>query len=295
MNTREFIKKCDADFRERLYLVAREVVRSFESDRRIRLVSLSGPTCSGKTTAAAMLAEYIESHGKRVHIISIDDFFYSREYLHTLALESGTDEIDYDSEKTIDLEEFERFTLEALSGESVHCPIYDFKKGERDGYREISSGKDDVFIFEGIQAIYPCVTELLYPHGYISLYIAPATPICCGTQTFLPDEIRLLRRIVRDAHKRGTAAEFTMQLWESVRRNEEKNIFPYADTCTYRIDSTHEYEIGVLKPYLEDALREVESESEHYREAKEILRRIENIAPISDKYIDENSLYREFV
>ncbi len=295
MNTKEYIRKCDADFRERLYGVADAVARSFEGKRRIRLVSLSGPTCSGKTTAASMLAARLSEHGKRVHIISIDDFYYDRDYLHELSVRKGIDGIDYDSEDTIDLSALDVFIDEALSGESAHCPTFDFKTGNRSGYKLVESGENDVFIFEGIQAIYPSVTALFEPHGSVSLYIAPLTPISVGDKVFLPDDIRFMRRIVRDANFRNTTADLTMHLWQNVRANEEKNIFPYADTCVYRIDSTHAYELGVLKPYLDSYLATVPADSENYATARRLLEDIADIAPMDASLIGDNSLYKEFV
>lgn len=295
MNTLQYIRKCDADFRERLQDVADAVARSFDSGRSIRLISLSGPTCSGKTTAAAMIADRLEEHGKRVHVISIDDFYYDRDYLHEISRKKGLDVIDYDSEETIDLASLDAFVEEALSGESAHCPTFDFKTGNRRGYRAVESGENDVFIFEGIQAIYPSVTALFEPYGFIGVYIAPLTPLCVGDKVFLPDDIRLMRRIVRDAHFRNTDADFTLSLWKSVRANEERSIFPYVNNCAYRIDSTHSYELGVLKPYLEEYLRDIGESSENFSTAREILSRVEKIEPIDSSLIDDRSLYREFV
>ncbi len=295
MDNREYIRKCDADFRERLYGVADAVAASFESGKKIRLISLSGPTCSGKTTAADMLAARLSESGRRVHIISIDDFYFDRDYLHELSLKKGIDGIDYDSEDTIDLDALDSFITAALDALPAYCPTFDFSTGNRNGKRLVSAGENDIFIFEGIQAIYPSVVSLFEPHGFISLYIAPLTPLAVGDVTFLPDEIRFLRRIVRDAHKRSTSADKTMHLWENVRLNEEKNIFPFSDRCVYRIDSTHAYELGILAPYLDELLREVSEDSENYAEAQRILEKIKNIAPIDSSLIDDESLYKEFV
>ncbi len=295
MDKREYIKKCDEDFCERLFNVADALSRSFESGNGIKLACLAGPTCSGKTTAAQMLASRIGESGRKVHIISIDDFYYDRDYLHKLSLEKGIDGIDYDSEDTIDIEALENFVLEVLNGGEAHCPVFDFSTGNRNGYRTVSTGAEDVFVFEGIQALYPRVLSMLAPHGLVSIYIAPLTPLCHEEYVFLPDEIRFLRRIVRDANFRNTSADVTMHLWENVRLNEEKNIFPYADKCTYRIDSTHEYELGVLVPYLEGLLADVPRQSENYDSAQEILARIKGIPHIDASLIGEGSLYKEFV
>ena len=232
MSIAELIKKCDEDFRKRLYSIADEI----HTDG-VRLIGLSGPTCSGKTTAAHMLAERLSEYGKRVHIVSIDDFYYDREYLNELSRAKGLDTIDYDSVDTIDLVALEAFVEEMYSENVVHCPIFDFKTGTRSGSRSISADDDDLFVFEGIQAIYPQVTALFRSHGYASVYISPQSAIHIDGDSFSPNEIRLLRRIVRDTNFRGANVEFTIGLWESVRQNEEKNIFPYVDTCTYKINS----------------------------------------------------------
>lgn len=294
MNVREYVRKCDADFKERLYEVADAVKKNFSEKKGIRLLCLSGPTCSGKTTAAVMLAERLGGD-RSVHIISIDDFYYDREYLHELSAKKGIDGIDYDSEDTIDLEALDSFVKEALEGRVAHCPTFDFKIGKKAGTREVLSGEGDVFIFEGIQAIYPSVVSLLAPYGAASVYIAPLTSITYGGEEFLPDEIRFMRRIVRDSNFRGASADFTMSMWENVRKNEEKNIFPYADGCDYKIDSTHNYELGVLRPYLERLLPEVPRETPNFSQAQRTLERLLGVEPIDSELIEDDSLYREFV
>ena len=297
MTDRQLIKKCDGEFYNRLCHVADELgLACAEGEgERISIVLLSGPSCSGKTTAAKMLADRLDDHGRRVVTVSIDDFYYDRAYLDKLSAQKGVDGIDYDSVDTIDLPCLKSFVTELLGRGSAQCPIFDFKTGNRKGSREICSDGNTVFIFEGIQAIYPEITSLLAPFGTVSVYIAPQTPIAAGESVFDPNDIREMRRLVRDYNFRGAAAEFTMTLWESVRRNEDANIFPYVEGCTYRIDSTHEYEIGVLKPYLERILRELEEDSAHYARASAMLQRISSVTPIDASLIEDGSLYKEFV
>ena len=291
MKDQQYIKQCDADFRARLYGVA----DSIAAEKRVKIVSLSGPTCSGKTTAAAMLAKRLSEDGRRVHIVSIDDFYYDRDYLHELSEKKGSDTIDYDSADTIDLAALSDVVSEAISGETVHCPIFDFKSGMRAGYRSLEAGADDIFIFEGIQAIYPEITSLFIPYGFVSVYIAPMTSLRDGDNVFAPHDIRLLRRLVRDSNFRNTGAEFTLHMWDSVRANEEKNIFPFAGDCIYKIDSTHEYELGILKPFLEKILSEIKDDSPQYIKAVTILGNISRTSPIDASLIGGESLYREFV
>ena len=289
------IQLSDADFKQRLYSVAESICQDMCNDKRKRLISLSGPTCSGKTTAAGMLSQYMKKVSSDVVIISIDDFYYDREYLHVLSQKKGLDRIDYDSVDTIDTQEIKSFCEEMFSTGQVHCPIFNFKTGTREGYRLISADKDTTFIFEGIQAIYPQISSILEPYGSTSVYIAPLTPIVCGDKSFSSEEIRFMRRLVRDNNFRGADAEFTMYLWESVRENEEKNIYPYIDSCRYKIDSTHGYELGILKPYLDRILSHVKSESKYYDTARNILNEIADIEPVSSEYISLDSLYKEFV
>lgn len=290
MNVKKYIRECDDRFADILLHVAEKI-----RGRGARLISLSGPTCSGKTTAALMLEHALESSGCEVHTVSIDDFYYDREYLHSLSEKKGSDEIDYDSEETIDLDALALFVREVMEGRESHCPTFDFSAGRRNGCRVYKAKERDVFIFEGIQAIYPKINALLAPYGTASIYIAPMTPIHDGEHTFLPDDIRLMRRLVRDTNFRGADARFTLTLWKSVRRNEKMSIFPYADGCEYKIDSTHAYEIGVLKPYLERILPPVTADAEHGAAARAILENIEGIKPIDSALIPEGSLYKEFV
>ncbi len=290
-NISDIIRKSDDCFRKRLY----EVADGIAAREGIRIIGLSGPTCSGKTTAAVMLAERLETQGKRVHTVSIDDFYYDREYLHRMSLEKGDDEIDYDSVDTIDLDALRLFIGEAFSHKTVHCPVFDFKTGKRVGYKSFEPSQRHMFIFEGIQAIYPELVMLFKPHGYVSVYICPLTAINEKGQRFEPNELRLMRRLVRDSNFRSATAEFTFRLWKSVRNNEDKHIFPYADSASYKIDSSLAYEIGVLKPYLEKILGGIGSNSESYYASRDILGKIADVDEISSALIEEGSLYKEFV
>lgn len=290
MNIREYIKECDKEFERNLNIVADAIAKGKE-----RVICLSGPTCSGKTTAASMLAKRLFSDGRKIHIISIDDFYLDRNVLHRLSQEKGLDGIDYDSVDTIDLDTLKSFVSEVFLGEEIHCPVFDFKKGIRTGYRTVRADDDDLFIFEGIQAIYPQVTELFMPIGYVSVYISPRRGLSVADEVIEPNEIRLMRRLVRDSNFRGATAEFTLHMWETVRENEEKNIFPYVDECKYFIDSTLDYELGVLRPYLERILPTVPENSQYLKQARAILMSMAAVEPISSQLVGEDSLYREFV
>ncbi len=289
----KWIAECDERLSVQLYAIAEEVSR----DEGIKILRLVGPTCSGKTTAAKLLKERFLTYGKYLHLISIDDFYFDTCELREISRKNGRERIDYDSPDTIDVEALGLFVSEIFTKDRSFCPIFDFNTGKRSGHKEFKCGKDDIFLFEGIQALYPCVSEIIKSTGHPSadIYIAPQSSIEIGGNIFEPNEIRLMRRIVRDRNFRRTEAEFTFHLWHSVRENEEKNVFPFVGSCQYVIDSTMPYEIGILKPYLKRALEVLPIDSEYKEDARQILKRIEHIPSLSDSLIPEGSLYKEFV
>lgn len=289
----EWIAQCDKRFSDRL----KEIAEQIYTKEHTHLLKLTGPTCSGKTTAANMLRKYFEALGCQLHIVSIDDFYYNRDVLLSSFKKKGTAEIDYDSPKTIEWDALRSFTRDIMENDKSQCPIFNFKEGKRTGYRTYECGENDVFLFEGIQVLYPEANEIFDACGekVVGIYIAPQTSLYVKDQEVDPNELRLLRRLVRDENFRGMTSERTFFLWESVRANEDTHIFPYIDACEYRIDSTMPYELGVLKPFLERALKDLSSESPYYLHAKEILSLLEPVTKISSHWIQEGSLYKEFV
>ncbi len=287
----KFVKKCESDFEERLTAAVERVCEH----KDVRLISLSGPTCSGKTTAARKLTRYIEAQGKKVHVVSIDDFYYDREVLLARANNDPEVEIDYDSEETIDLDELRRCIEQVFTDEPTQVPKFDFLTGRRSGYVTIDADENDMFIFEGIQAVYPSVTALFKKFSYKSLYISVESELEVAGRCFSTDEIRLMRRLVRDYNFRGATPEFTLYLWESVRANEELSIFPYAVDCDYYINSTMPYELNMLAPFLRNILPTVPADDEYRVQAETILSKLEGIEPLSAKLLNEDSLYYEFL
>ena len=286
-----FVSACEEEFENKL----RDAAAAVCAHDEVRLVALSGPSCSGKTTTANKLISELSAHGKKVHVVSIDDFYYDKEYLHARAAADPEIEIDYDSVSTIDLPALTECIREIFSDEETLVPRFDFKQGKRVGYTHIDPSDDDLFIFEGIQAIYPEITALFAEHPSRSVYICVESGIDCGGTKFEPNEIRMLRRLVRDFHFRNSSPEFTLYLWESVRANEEKNIFPYVSDVDIRIDSALPFEINLLKPYLEDILSEIPENNEFIGLSRSIIEKIADIRPIDKKYLRENSLYYEFI
>ena len=286
-----YVAACDADLEARMDTVAE---RTAIVDG-LKLLGLTGPSCAGKTTAAKKLTACLEAHGHRVHVISIDDFYYDKDYLHSRADADPDIEIDYDSEDTIDVTLLREKTASLLAERPTQMPKFDFPTGMRVEGETVIPKKDDVFLFEGIQILYPKVRAILGAAPYRGIYISPATALQVGEHLFEPNDIRLLRRLVRDYRYRASNPSFTFYLWQSVRKNEESNIFPNAHTCHECIDSTMPYEIGMLKPYLENILPLVTPSDPFYQKAQEILAQLSNNPAVPSDLMTQNSLYKEFI
>ncbi len=282
-----FIAVCESDFEKRLRAAAHNAL-----SRGGRFITLSGPTCSGKTTTAAMLVDELSLAGRRAVVISIDDF-----YLDDLHFKTDNEgKLDFDSVKTIDLECLSRVVEALRKGESAEVPIFDFYSGRRSGYRTVVPEDNDVYIFEGIQAVYPEVTTL-FGDRFTSVFICVYDDVMFNGVYFSASEIRLLRRIVRDSVSRNTSPAETLAYWDNVRENEEENIFPNADNPHVCIDSFLMYELFVIAPIAYEKLLSVSATDSGYALANSLLLRLAKIdgTHFNSSLVPKDSLFREFV
>ncbi|MBE6547348.1 MAG: hypothetical protein E7667_00520 [Ruminococcaceae bacterium] len=285
---KDFVAECDAKFDRMLNMTTDRICK----DRDVRVVGITGPTCSGKTTAAKKVIGYYRSHGIKLHVISLDDFFkdqFSRED------EIDPKNVDFDSPDTFDTEEFYSFVTDLFSNGEAQKPIFDFVTGDRSRRETVINGDGDVFLFEGIQLLYPQVDKIIRQMNGKSIYLCAESGIQVGDISVSKEELRLMRRLVRDSNFRAADPIFTLDLWESVRRNEDINILPYAHRCDICIDTTLEYELNILKPYLEKILGEIAPDSEHYSFCRRVLDMLSGINDINREVLSDNSLYNEFV
>lgn len=293
---RDFVVECDKEFYVRLHALSEKIA----ADTELNIIGLTGPTCSGKTTMANILTEVLEERGKRVHVISLDDFFFDTDRLNRMS-EDGS--IDYDSPDTIDIDKLTECVDAIFSHSgSVVLPKFDFLTGKRIEGETIEAGEDDIFIFEGIQVVYPRVVSLLGKYdAYKCIYICPQSELFVNGKAYSSNDIRFLRRLVRDYRFRGADPDFSMYLWKSVRKNEEVHIFPNAKNCHYFVDSTMGYDINMLAPELEKILRlpynanSGISEKEYKKTCEDILSGLAGIQKMYPEYLIEGSLYREFI
>ena len=296
----ELIRRGEAAFEARLNACAAAISEDCIT-HGVRVIRLAGPTCAGKSPAAEKLTEALEAKGRVVYPISIDDFYYGRDVLHAQSEEAG-EHLDYDSVKTIDLPCLATVVQDLIRTGSAEIPQFNFLTGYRDGYRTLTvpDGVQPVFLFEGIQAVYPEVTALFEGVSERSLFIHPMQEIILvdgegRERVFGSADIRLLRRLVRDEAKRGSYPDFTLFLWHSVRANEENAIFPNAVCCDYGLDSNMQFDIHILVPHLRRIFAEHPCDGDEVATERAILASIEGVTGISDKALSPKSLYREFI
>ncbi len=294
-DARAYIAACEHSFEEQVIDVCQGLIDHPE----LHLIGLSGPTCSGKTTAASLLIRRLEAAGRRVHLISVDDFFREQPHgtgRHAMNDPEAAKKLDFDSIDALDFPLFQACLDELMHKGRTRMPRFNIGAGKREGFVDlIAPDKEDVFLLEGIQVVYPEISTLLHQYNYRSIFIQPARSLCVDGVTYTPNDIRLLRRLVRDYHFRSSEASFTLFLWDSVRENEEKNIFPYVDSCDERLDSLMGYELGMLRPHLETILSQIPLSSVYRKTGEDILHHIKNVQPLSALWLPQHALYREFV
>ena len=282
---RSFVQDAEQKYKNQVLKIANEI----SSLDHIRILTLSGPSCSGKTTTSYILEQEIEKRGMTVKIISIDDFYRNRADI------SCGEKPDYESIAAIDFPVFQSCVEEILKGETAMLPIYDFVDGERKGFVPYSPSENEIIIFEGIQAIYPEILSLFPKNISKSIYISVADDVTAYDTYFEKREIRFLRRLLRDFLFRSATPEITLKLWEGVVENEEKNIIPNEKFADYVINSFLTYELGVIKPYI---LGVVSYDFKNEREAAlydHLKEKLKNIVEIPSSFIPQDSVFREFI
>lgn len=281
----KYIKSCEEDFEEYISAAVREIL----SRENLKAVTLSGPTCSGKTTTAGKLTREIERAGRHAKVISIDDF-----YRDSLRFEK---EPDLESVSAIDLEYFLRCAENLSAGRAARLPSFDLSRGVRASAAEYIPSENDIYIFEGIQAMYPEVVECLSNFNSTSVFIDVTRGVSVDGEEFDKNEIRLMRRLIRDSLFRNAPAEFTLGLWDTVRKNEEKNIFPNSLSSDCFINSFLSYEIFVMRNRLLPTLGALDGSSSEYGAAQGLFSRLSRVGdcPIEDSMIPANSVFREFI
>lgn len=288
----ELIKIAEAFHEKKIASVA-DAVYDANIARGARLVLISGPSSSGKTTFAKRLGIQLRILGLNPVLLSLDDYFVERE--KTPLDENG--EYDYEALEAIDLEQFNDHLRRLSQGESVAIPRYDFITGTRQWHdNPLTLDERSVLIVEGIHALNPRLTPSVPEQRKFRVYISCFTSVAMdNVSRIATTDNRLLRRLTRDYTARGNDALATLARWASVRRGEERHIFPYQEHADVMFNSSLFYEISVLRPFAEPILREVPDTVPEYDEARRMLHFLDNFIPIDAAEIPPTSLLREFI
>ncbi len=288
----EMIKLAEA-LTERGLAEAADDIAAAHEERGCRMVLLAGPSSSGKTTTAKRLGVQLQVLGYSPVLISLDDYFVAREL--TPLDEFG--EYDYEALEAIDLGRFNENLGRLFAGESVDIPRYDFITGESQLHKHpLSLNDNSILIVEGIHGLNPRLTPEIDPALIYRVYASCFTTIAMDNASRIASaDNRLLRRMVRDNTQRGANGERTLARWESVRRGEERHIFPYQENADRMINTALFYEISVLKPYAEKILREVPNTGVEFEEASRMLKFLDHFIEISPDEIPPTSTLREFI
>jgi uridine kinase len=286
---RETILVSEALHEKNISDIADDVVRKSDS---VRVVLIAGPSASGKTTFARRLTIQLMVSGLRPFALGLDDYFVDREL--TPRDEHG--EYDFEALKAINLPLFNQQLLALMAGERVCLPRYDFKIGKSDSGEQACLSKDAIIIVEGIHGLNPELVREIPSESVYRIYVSALTQLNIDHHNRVPTtDTRLLRRIVRDAQYRGYSAKDTIDRWESVRRGEERNIFPYQENADVMFNSALVYELAVLKPFAEPLLLRVPRGTLSSVEARRLLAFLQWVRPCAPDLVPDNSLLREFV
>ena len=270
-----------------------EIAGQIASRPDVKFILIAGPSSSGKTTFSHRLSIQLRANGLVPHPIAVDNYFVERE-------ENPRDEtgaFDFECLEAVDVGLFNWQLTELLAGKEVVIPEFNFVTGHKEyGNKPKKLGENDVLVIEGIHCLNPRLTESLSDAHKFKIYISALTQLNVDEHNRIPTtDGRLIRRIVRDARTRGASAQRTIRMWPSVRRGEERNIFPYQEEADVMFNSALIYELAVLKPYVERLLFGIDRDCPEYVEAKRLLKFMDYFVGIGSEMVPMNSLLREFI
>ena len=270
-----------------------QIAEKAAKDGDKRIVMIAGPSSSGKTTFSHRLATQFRALGYTPHPIAVDNYFKNREFYPRD--ENG--KLDMEALECVDIEQLNEDMNALLKGEKVEIPRFNFVKGCREYKGDfLQLKKNDVLILEGIHCLNDKLSYSLPPENKYKIYISALTQLNIDEHNRIPTtDGRLIRRMVRDARTRGTSALETIRRWSSVRRGEDKNIFPFQEKSDVMFNSALVYELAVLKLYAEPLLFSIPRDVPEYDEAKRLLKFLDYFLGIDSELIPKTSIIREFI
>jgi len=273
----------------RLQQIARQII---DKKDKIKIVLLSGPSSSGKTTSSRKLSIYLKTMGLNPVPISLDDYFHNRE--DTPINENGKP--DFESLRAIDIKLFNNQIEKLLKGNKVNTPTFDFIEGKKIFNRVLQMKDNDVLIVEGLHALSEEILKDIPKNKKFKIYISPLVYLNIDDDNRISlTDIRLLRRMVRDNRTRGYSPSQTLTSWSEVRDGEERYVFPYQDSADVVFNTFLAYELAVLKVYAEPLLYRVKEDDPEYLTAIRLIKLLDLILPLPSEEVPSLSILREFI
>lgn len=261
----------------------------------VRIVLIAGPSSSGKTTFAKRLAIQLLAHALSPFTIEMDNYFVDREQTPR----DAHGEYDFESLHALHRDLLNAHLLKLMQGQEVQLPVFNFILGKREAGPLVQLGPRQIMILEGIHGLNPDLVPDIPHESIFRIYVSALTQLNIDSHNRVPTtDVRLIRRIVRDARTRGYSATETLDRWQSVRRGEKQNIFPYQENAHVMFNSALPYELAALRPVVTPLLQQVEFGSDAHLEAKRLLSFLRWVQPLSDTqtaYIPDTSILREFI
>ena len=270
-----------------------EIASEIAKRKDVKFVMIAGPSSSGKTSFSYRLSTQLMAKGLSPHPIGLDNYYVDREFCP----KDENGDYDFECLESLDVEGFNKDMTKLLNGETVDIPVFNFKSGKREYHGNyVTLKKNDILVIEGIHGLNEKMSYTLPQESKFKVYISALTCLNVDEHNRIPTtDVRLLRRMVRDNRTRGTGASGTIAMWESVRRGEEKYIFPYQESADAVFNSALVYELAVLKQFAEPLLFGIEKDDPGYHEAKRLLKFLDYFLGVTSEDIAKNSLLREFV
>lgn len=273
-----------------------EVVRQMSQNKgKTDIICLAGPSASGKTTTAHTLARHFCSRGRKATVISLDDFYLDTQQTPL----NSKGKPDFESVYALDIERINKCINELANEGRTLIPHFDFHVRRRslDIEQEIIATGDDVVIIEGLHALNPLMTQLVGEEKVTRIFASVRSRFTDHDRVILtPQDVRLMRRMVRDRAVRNTLPEETMAMWDEVCMGESEYINPYRDSAKFKLDTTLDYEPNIFHSYLLPFLDRTDIAPEHYRKLDDLYQRLDEFFDINDvDAIPENSIIREFI
>lgn len=285
----EIIMVQEALMEQRIGYMAQQIAAA----KDCKFVMIAGPSSSGKTTFSHRLSIQLATLGLKPHPLGLDDYYLDR----SLCPRDENGNFDFECLESLDVEQFNQDMLALLEGKTIDMPSFNFKTGKREYKgRKMKLGEGDILVIEGIHGLNDKLSYTLPNESKFKIFISALTQISIDEHNYMPTtDGRLIRRIVRDARTRNTSARETIAMWNSVRRGEEKYIFPFQDSADIMFNSGLIYELAVLKSYAEPLLFGIDKSAPEYMEAKRLLKFLDYFLPVPSEEIGRNSIIREFI